>query len=298
MLDMHITLALLKTIRTTAQILFIGDPNQLPSVGPGNILGDFLTCEAFGKVKLDEIFRQASTSRIVTVAHQIDGGVTPQIPVANDFMDGATEDCMFFDGAQVEDAIPYMVQNPEKFGFSDWSGVQVLTPMNRGKLGTEKLNELLQKTVNPPDPSKQEAKIGYTHFRVGDRVIQTQNNYDLGVFNGDIGCVISLKSSDAAAVVDYSGTYVRYTKDEMMDVKLAYAITIHKSQGSEYDCAVIVLDTSHFVMLKKNLLYTALTRAKKQAIFLGSMKAFHMAASEKSITPRQTHLPQKLQDAF
>jgi exodeoxyribonuclease V alpha subunit len=257
-----------------------------------------LVSEAFAKVKLTEIFRQASASSIVTVAHQIDEGILPKIRLSQHYNEGVDEDCIFFDGVNIEETIPYMTQNPEKFGFKSWSDVQVLTPMNRGRLGAENLNLLIQNTVNPQRESHAEEKVGHTLFRVGDRVIQTQNNYDLGVFNGDIGTIISLKSGDSLAVIDYSGNYVRYSKDEMMDVKLAYAITIHKSQGSEYDCAVIVLDTSHFVMLKKNLLYTALTRAKKQAIFLGSLKAFHMAASEKSVTPRQTDLPNKLSNSL
>jgi len=294
MLDMHITLSLLAAIKSSAQIIFIGDPNQLPSVGPGNILTDFLTAETFSKVKLTEIFRQASASSIVTVAHQIDEGHTPKVSTCTDYTQNASEDCVFYDGINISEAIPFMAENPDRYGFKDWSDVQVLTPMNRGRLGAENLNLMIQETVNPASQDKQEQKVGNVLFRVGDRVIQTQNNYDLGVFNGDIGVVTALNSGDSIAIIDYNGTYVRYAKDEMMDVKLAYAITIHKSQGSEYDCAVIVLDTSHFVMLKKNLLYTALTRAKKQAIFLGSLKAFHMAASEKSITPRQTDLADKL----
>ncbi len=298
MLDMNIALSLLKAIKSNAQLVLIGDPNQLPSVGPGNILSDFLEAEAFSKVKLTEIFRQASASSIVTVAHQIDEGIPPKICLSDDYRDGAAEDCVFFNGVNIEETIPFMSKNPKMFGFNNWNEVQVLTPMNRGRLGAENLNLMIQETINPAAAETIEQKVGNTLFRVGDRVIQTQNNYDLGVFNGDIGIIISLKAGDSLAVVDYGGTYVRYSKEEMMDVKLAYAITIHKSQGSEYECAIIILDTSHFVMLKKNLVYTALTRAKKQAIFLGSLKAFHIAASEKSLSPRQTDLPQKLSKLF
>ncbi len=403
MLDISIASALLRAIRKETQVLFIGDKDQLPSVGAGSVLSDLLKVERIPRFTLTQVFRQASKSSIISFAHDINNGIVPRIasPVQNPDMlqegydtlfidaDEATQDQLAFikkaraavsyaqntaspilmksennwtgeiratergieidklyipDLSNDEDIRKPVLIIPPKFrdaqldkivhkpddisalkellqkvhpwstinfgltalqtvihvytkSIKEWSKnlgeIQVLTPQVRGSLGTNNLNAHLQETCNPFSPTKKEIRIGERIFREGDRVIQTRNNYDLGVFNGDIGNITGIGTETPFCEVMYHGLeqkVVRYGQNDISDLALAYAITIHKSQGSEFQSVIIPVAGQHFNMLYRNLIYTALTRAKKLAVFIGSRKAFAMAIKTIDNRIRQTAL--------
>jgi len=406
MLDISLASSLLKSVPQGAQVLFIGDPDQLPSVGAGNVLSDLLKSEEVPRFRLTKVFRQAQASSIIRFAHEINSGLVPRIisPLAdpNAFAEG--HDCLFVDSDEAtQDQIKFIQRAkfaieqtlrkdsghllklgdewkgrlqktsegvevdklfrpegpeeidepsirapvltiPEKFKHVDlsvlakaesntkeliavlknvhpwsslhyglsalettlrlytktipeWLGkgveIQILTPQVRGTLGTLSLNESLQKISNPEAPHKHQIQLGSRILRVGDRVIQTRNNYDLGVFNGDIGRVVQIDSQDMTCEVCFSGGEERlvcFKKEDLTDLSLAYAITIHKSQGSEFQVVLLPVLGQHFNMLFRNLIYTGLTRAKKLAVFVGSRKAFAMAVGQMDNRKRQTAL--------
>jgi len=404
MLDISLAASLLKAVPCGAQVLFIGDPDQLPAVGAGDVLSDLLKSPNVPRFWLTKVFRQAQASSIIRFAHEINSGIVPRIlsPLAkpNAFQEG--HDCLFVDADEATQdqvkfiqrakfAIEQTVKDqeghllklgdewigrlqkavegievnqlyrpdevteqsvrgpvltvPEKFKHVDlvklaqaesgvkelmavlkhvhpwsslhyglsametavrlytktipeWLGpnaeVQVLTPQVRGTLGTMNLNDALQRVSNPESPDKKQLLIGAKTFRVGDRVIQTRNNYDLGVFNGDIGRITGLDSTDMTCEVRFSGggeeRIVSFEKEDLSELALAYAITIHKSQGSEFQAVIIPVLGQHFNMLFRNLIYTGLTRAKKLAVFVGSRKAFAMAIGQIDNRKRQTAL--------
>lgn len=403
MLDITLAACLLKAVPEGAQVLFIGDPDQLPSVGAGDVLSDLLKSTSIPRFRLTKVFRQAQASSIIRFAHEINSGSVPRIisPIAkpNAFLEG--HDCLFVDADEAtQDQIKFIQRAkyaidqtlkentghliklgeewrgrlqktdegvqidqlyrpeeideqsirgpvltiPEKFKHVDlnvlakaesntkelmavlksvhpwsslnyglsavetavrlytktipeWLGqdveIQILTPQVRGTLGTLSLNESLQKISNPESPTKNQIQFGARVLRVGDRVIQTRNNYDLGVFNGDIGHITQVDSQDMKCEVHFSGGDERtvcFEKDSLSDLTLAYAITIHKSQGSEFQVVLIPVLGQHFNMLFRNLIYTGLTRAKKLAIFVGSRKAFAMAVGQIDNRKRQTAL--------
>jgi exodeoxyribonuclease V alpha subunit len=403
MLDISLAASLLKAIPQGAQLLFIGDPDQLPAVGAGDVLADLLRTNGIPRFCLTKIFRQAQASSIIRFAHEINKGLVPKIlsPIAepNAFQEG--HDCLFMDADEATKDQIHFIQRarvaieqakvgaegtllkfqeqwvgrmevksgaievdslyrpesvdeasvrapvlviPEKFRHVDlpklalaergidelfhvlknvhpwsslhfgmtaaetvvrlytktipeWLGngceIQVLTPQVRGTLGTLALNESLQRIANPESPDKRELKIGERILRVGDRVIQTRNNYDLGVFNGDIGKIASIDSDEVACEVVFSGGEERriiFERDDLTELSLAYAITIHKSQGSEFQAVVIPVLGQHFNMLFRNLIYTGLTRAKKLAIFVGTRRALAMAIHQIDNRKRQTAL--------
>ncbi len=415
MLDVSLTAALLKAVGKTTQILLIGDPDQLPSVGAGNILFDLLDSNVVPKFQLTKVFRQAESSYIIKYAHMINKGVVPKIssPIGEPDVFKNKVDCLFIDSEeatqeqakfiaktqvalretfktgrsqliQVGEEIQGMVSRadfleaersdtqlkfeklyipdfnkddlqkesvlyiPEKFlhvnleklasakneveelksilkKIHPWSTlhhgmiaqdailrlytktipevlgqkceIQVLTPQVRGSLGTVNMNLQIQQTVNPLTPQKKQIQIGERIYREGDRVIQTRNNYDLGVFNGDIGNIESIDTDDFSCLIYFAGhdqTFT-YAREDLVDVQLAYAITIHKSQGSEFEAVIIPVATQHFKMLFRNLIYTGLTRAKKLAIFVGSRKALNMAIQTVDQRTRQTGLKELLQ---
>lgn len=403
MLDISLAASLLKAVPRGAQVLFIGDPDQLPAVGAGDVLMDLLKTANVPRFRLTKVFRQAQASSIIRFAHEINTGSVPRIisPLAKPsaFTDG--NDCLFVDADEAtQDQVKFIgrarfaieqtlkepeghliklgeewqgrlqktsdgikvdslyrpelfdeqavrapvLTIPEKFKHVDltkfakaesttkelmavlksvhpwsslhygltavetavrlytktipeWLGkdveIQILTPQVRGTLGTLNLNESLQRIANPESPLKRQIQVGARLLRVGDRVIQTRNNYDLGVFNGDIGRVTQVDTEEMACEVCFSGgeeRVVNFEKEDLTDLSLAYAITIHKSQGSEFQAVIIPVLGQHFNMLFRNLIYTGLTRAKKLAIFVGSRKAFAMAVGQTDNRKRQTAL--------
>lgn len=403
MLDISLAASLLKAVPLGAQVLFIGDPDQLPAVGAGDVLADLLKSSTVPRFQLTKVFRQAQSSSIIRFAHEINTGLVPKIlsPIARPQAFSEGHDCLFVDadeatqdqvrflqraryaieqtqktqnasllklgedwigrlqktdeGVEVdrlyrpddvsEDSVRYPVLNiPEKFQHVDleklaqaetqtkellsivktvhpwsslhygltavetvvrlytktlpeWLGpnteIQILTPQVRGTLGTLNLNEALQKIANPESPHKNQLQVGARLLRVGDRVIQTRNNYDLGVFNGDIGRITQIDSINLKCEVQFFGgdnRTVSFEKDNLGDLSLAYAITIHKSQGSEFPVVIIPVLGQHFNMLFRNLIYTGLTRAKKLAIFVGSRRAFSLAVGQVDNRNRQTAL--------
>jgi exodeoxyribonuclease V alpha subunit len=386
MLDISLTASLLKAVPKNCQVLFIGDSDQLPSVGAGNVLKDMITSQVIPCFRLTQVFRQASQSQIIRYAHLINQGRMPQIEtpfkMPEVWRDGS--DCLFLDSNEAtseqigfvsrvkrffdwkisegEEALPegeshfdFRIEEPitsaydqdftvpSKFEHVDlkrlhqsdnevaalktvlkkihpWSSlhyglsavdvvtklyldwlpkyvgqgteIQILSPMTRGSLGTINLNKVIQEVANPQQAGKYELKIGERIFREGDRVIHRRNNYDLNVFNGDIGRILAIDNEELTCVVAFypNGREVHYKKEDIMELDLAYAITIHKSQGSEFEAVIIPVFTQHFNMLYRNLIYTGLTRAKKQAVFVGTRRALSMAVRRQDTSQRQTAL--------
>jgi exodeoxyribonuclease V alpha subunit len=391
MLDISLTASLFKAVHKNSQILFIGDPDQLPSVGAGNVLKDIIASEATPCFQLTKIFRQAQESLIIKYAHQINSGATPWItsPFKKPEIWKTKADCLFFDSDEAtkeqisfisrvkrsyglkqieleknisdntdgsdffefrvqEPVIPYETEIiiPEKFKYVNlekvykaetkieelfsvlkkvhpWSSlhygfsaldvvrklyqewipkyygnceIQILSPMTRGSLGTISLNTVIQETSNPFIEGRRQLKVGKKIFRIGDRVIHRRNNYDLGVFNGDIGIIQDIDNVDLTCSVAFypDNRLVHYKQNDIMELDLAYAITIHKSQGSEFEIVIIPVLTQHFKMLFRNLIYTGVTRAKKLAVFVGTRRALAMAVKNQDISQRQTTLKKLL----
>jgi exodeoxyribonuclease V alpha subunit len=393
MLDISLTASLLKAVPTRSQVLFIGDADQLPSVGAGNVLRDMITSGAVPCFRLTKIFRQAQESMIIRYAHQINSGELPYIdsPFKMPEIWKQGIDCLFLDSDEAtkeqlvfiskvkklfeqkdsglsspsppdsnlyefrthEEVIPYETELtiPPKFQHVDldkvvaartrveellavlkkvhpWSSLhyglsaldvvrklylewipryfgrevetQIITPMTRGSLGTINLNRVIQESANPPEKGKSQLQVGERIFRVGDRVIHRRNNYDLGVFNGDIGVIKKIDNEELTCEVSFfpDGREVEYKRDDIPELDLAYAITIHKSQGSEFGAVIIPVLTQHFKMLFRNLIYTGLTRAKKLAVFVGTRKALAMAVRNQDTSQRQTFLDELLRSYF
>ncbi|MBU1231943.1 MAG: AAA family ATPase [Proteobacteria bacterium] len=388
MLDISLSAALLSAMPVGGQLVLVGDADQLPSVGAGNVLGDLLTSRVVPSFTLKTVFRQAQESHIISYAHDINNGKIPKIP--SPFKSPALwqeqRDCLFIDSneatqeqlrviarakeqlqltereaefgeerlfSQEETAQAEKMSSPTvapgkydhiNFGllqtaenkadelravlkqvhpwsslyygltaeqvilrlYTEWipkyfgvsCEIQVLSPMNRASLGTVKLNESLQTAVNPANNDKAQVSLGERIFRVGDRVIHRKNNYDLGVYNGDIGEIIAINSIELTCVVRFFSDKreVEYQRDQISELELAYAISIHKSQGSEFDCVIIPLVSQHYKMLFRNLIYTGLTRAKKLAVFVGTRQALTMAIRNMDTATRQTALPLLLQE--
>ncbi len=386
MLDINLTASLLKAVPDRSQVLFIGDADQLPSVGAGNVLKDMIISGKVPCFQLTKIFRQAQESLIIQYAHQINSGEMPYIdsPFKKPELWRNKIDCLFIDSEEAtkdqlsfigkvkrfhdrksadhqgvafdndfnlyefrtnEPLIPYETEFviPKKFQHVNlddvykaetkvdellavlkkvhpWSSlryglaasdivsklylewipkyfgknceIQILSPMTRGSLGTVSLNSMIQESANPFTPGKSQLKVGERIFRVGDRVIHRRNNYDLGVFNGDIGTIKEIDNEELTCVISFfpDNRDVFYQKDDIVELDLAYAITIHKSQGSEFEAVIIPVLTQHFKMLFRNLIYTGLTRARKLAVFVGTRKALAMAVQNQDTSQRQTAL--------
>ncbi len=293
MLDIRLANALIQAISDNSQIIFIGDVDQLPSVGPGNVLRDLISSAKVPYIKLHEVFRQAAHSAIVDIAHKINSGIVPEFP------DNPHCECRFIEAQTPQEicsTIKQLVGNilPQKGHYDPIEDIQVLTPMNRGELGTQQLNLELQSLLNPHDDIALESKIDHITFRPGDKVIQVNNNYELNVFNGDIGNVLHAGVSGGKVIVRFSGKNVTYSNEDAHDLKLAYAITIHKSQGSEFPVVLIPMSMQHFIMLQRNLIYTALTRAKKFAVFVGTRAALDHAIANQRSLDRQTNLIERI----
>jgi len=388
MLDITLTACLLKAVPPQSQVLFIGDADQLPSVGAGNVLRDIINTDKVPCFRLTKVFRQAQESLIIRYAHQINNGQMPYIdsPFKKPEIWQNGADCLFLDSDEAtqqqlsfiarvkkyhelkvaalhdepdsnlyefrvnEPLIPYETEItiPRKFQHVNlenilnaqtrvdellavlekvhpWSAlyyglsatdvvkklylewipkyfgseieIQVITPMTRGSLGTVNLNKMLQEAANPPQKGKSQLQVGERIFRLGDRVIHRRNNYDLGVFNGDIGVIQDIDNEELTCVVSFfpDQRIVEYERDDIPELDLSYAITIHKSQGSEFGAVIIPILTQHFKMLFRNLIYTGLTRARKLAVLVGTRKALAMAVKNQDTSQRQTYLKELLQ---
>lgn len=289
MIDVKLACDLLKAIPDGAVVVWVGDTDQLPSVGAGSVLGDLIKSKKVPSVRLEFIFRQDSSGLIVKNAHHVNAGEPLEIRRDDtDFYFARCEDpeqCL-------KRAIEFMTTRiPTKFGMDPLQDVQVLTPMRRNTLGTDNLNQALQQALNPEG----DAIIrGGTTFRVGDRVMQLRNNYDKDVFNGDVGFVKAVNTDDRSLIVNFDGKPIKYDAGDLDELVLAYAMTIHKSQGSEYPAVIVLMHTQHYVMLQRNLLYTAITRGKKLVLLMGVPYAVDRAIETNTVRERRTSLSERL----
>lgn len=290
MIDTTLLAQFLSALPANAHLLLVGDADQLPSVGPGMVLQDLIASGKVPCVQLTEIFRQAASSRIITTAHQINRGQVPDLRPLRD------ADFFFLEAQepeQIATTLTDLVQRrlPRKYGFDPVRDIQVLTPMNRGELGTQALNQRLQQALNPASEFKAELERFGVTFRAGDKVIQTHNNYDKDVFNGDLGHIVSIDTDPLRVTVRFEADrLVEYEPGELDELQLAYAMTIHKSQGSEFPCVVMPVSTQHYVLLERSLIYTGLTRARRLAILLGAPKALELAIRKQESRKRWTGL--------
>ena len=292
MLDLLLTNHLLKAVRPGTQVLFVGDVDQLPSVGAGDVLRDMISSGVAPVTRLNTIFRQAADSKIITNAHLINQGKFPIFSQGDgDFFLFASDDAP---GAA--DWIIEIVTEriPQKFGFDPIREIQVLAPIYRGPAGVVALNERLQEKLNPPATSKPERKLYGTVFRLGDKVMQTQNNYDKDVYNGDIGFIRAMDVIEQRLTVDFYGRSVTYDWSDVDELTLAYVVSVHKAQGSEFPVIVMPIVTQHYTMLQRNLLYTAITRASKLCVLAGSRRAISMAVRNNKVANRFTALEWRL----
>jgi len=292
MLDLMLANSLLKAIAADSHLLLVGDIDQLPSVGAGDVLGDLIESGVTAVVRLQTIFRQAAGSLIIHNAHRINQGQMPESRAdATDFFTFIKDDPDEA-AALLVDVVQKRI--PQKFGLDGLEDVQVLSPMYNGRLGVSNLNKVLQAALNPPHRRKFERTLSGTLFRVGDKVMQTSNNYDKSVYNGDIGRIVSMDLVQQTAVVSIDGNPVVYDFLEMDELVHAFAISVHKSQGAEYPCVVMPVATQHYMMLQRNLLYTAVTRAKKVLILIGTRKAIRIAIRNNDNNNRHTALDLRL----
>ena len=303
MIDNILMCSLLKAVKPGARVIFIGDSDQLPSIGAGNVLRDLLDCARFATVRLNEIFRQAQQSLIVTNAHSINSGKMPIMTVKdNDF---------FFLPRSTDEEIAFTVTDlclnrlPKKYGEEAVGGVQVITPSRKGIAGTENLNIMLQNALNPKSRDKKEYKHRERIFREGDRVMQTKNNYEIewyrddesegmGIFNGDIGTIESIDLLGNTMNIRFDDRFVNYEFTDLDDLEHAYAITVHKSQGCEYPFVIIPLYSAPPMLLTRNLFYTAVTRAKRMVILVGKSEIAERMVKNSHIGQRYTGLKQRL----
>ena len=296
MVDVVLGHQFLRAVPQEACVILVGDVDQLPSVGPGSVLADLIASNVVPVVRLTEIFRQASQSQIVTAAYAINHGQVPQLSAPE-----ALTDFYFVEAdepEEIQDLLVRLVKEriPTRFGFDPKADIQVLAPMNRSLLGARNLNQVLQTALNPGDNGPEVQRFGWT-FRIGDRVIQTENNYNRDVFNGDLGVIEKINRIEQVLAVDFEGRTVEYDFGDLDELSLAYVLSIHKSQGSEFPCVVIPLHTQHYLMLQRNLLYTAVTRGKKLVVLVGSKKALGMAVRRIDTRQRHTTLRRRLQEA-
>ena len=387
MLDVHLAAAVLRAVPANCQVVLIGDADQLPAVGAGNVLKDMIASGVVPCQRLTKVFRQAAKSLIIAYAHQINRGEVPPIesPFHQPQVWQTKKDCLFIDSeeatseqvrfiAKVKRVLGETARNereeptsleepspdpyhqdsnltiPSKFSHVDvealvqtrsqseelkavlrrvhpWSSlhyglaavgmieklyeaiipkyygqgaeIQILSPMTKGSLGTGNLNKVIQEKINPASAGKGQLVVGGRIFREGDRVIQKRNNYDLNVFNGDIGTITKVDNEEMELTVSFKASpevkEVPYQKEHLLELDLAYAITIHKSQGSEFETIIIPIVTQHFGMLFRNLVYTGITRAKKLVVFVGTRKALALAVNKQNTAIRQTALAYLLQ---
>jgi exodeoxyribonuclease V alpha subunit len=286
--------ALLRALPDEAALLLVGDVDQLPSVGPGQVLADIIGSGAVPVVRLTEVFRQAAESQVIVNAHRINAGQMPELKA----VEGS--DFFFVEAADPEEGVRKLLavvgnRIPARFGLDPVRDIQVLCPMNRGGLGARSLNIALQQALNPPGEVRVE-RFGWS-YGVGDKVMQATNDYERDVYNGDLGMVSAIDPEEAELVVDFEGREVVYGFGELDELVLAYATTIHKSQGSEYPAVVIPLTTQHYSMLARNLLYTGVTRGKKLVVLVGQRRALAIAVRNGSARRRWSKLGEWLAGA-
>ncbi|MBL7170760.1 MAG: ATP-dependent RecD-like DNA helicase [Candidatus Omnitrophica bacterium] len=293
MADIFLTAALLRAIPTGTSLILIGDSDQLPAVGPGNVLADVIHSGAMKLIRLSQIFRQAEESLIVVNAHRINQGQFP-------YFKGKNKDFYFIkmeEPEQILEAIKSLCQKrlPAAYDFSPVTDIQVMCPMYRGVLGVDNLNTVLQDTLNPQG---KKINIGTREFRLGDKVMQIRNNYDKGVFNGDSGWIREYNEETGEVGIDFDNRIITYTLGEFEEIVLSYAITVHKSQGSEYKAVILPMVVQHYLLLQRNLLYTAVTRAKNFVVIIGTMKAMAIALKNNEVKARYTRLAERIKECF
>lgn len=296
MVDVELMAALLQALPSEGSLLLIGDADQLPSVGPGQVLRDLIDSGAVPVARLVEIFRQADDSRIVRNAHRVNRGYLPELESRSDelsdFYFVPAEDA---ENAQRKIATVVAGRIPARFGLDPVRDVQVLSPMNRGPLGSRELAAILQEVLNPaPDTGAVEVERFGWKYRPGDKVMQTENDYDKDVFNGDLGRILTIDPGEQQMTIEFDGRPILYPFTDLDRVMLAYAVTIHKSQGSEYPAVVVPITTHHYVMLRRNLLYTAITRGRQLVVVVGQKWALRKAVEEVSDLRRYSTLRERL----
>lgn len=294
MVDILLMNHLLGAIDQGSHLLLVGDVDQLPSVGAGNVLRDLIASEVIPVTRLDTIFRQANDSYIIVNAHQINRG---EMPIIN----RASRDFFLFneqDPQKASDLVVDLVARriQEKFGFDPAGDIQVLSPMHRGLIGVSELNQRLQEALNPSQTGKAEVRHASRIFREGDRVMQIHNDYDRSVFNGDMGRLVKIDTEESVVTIDFDGRPVLAEFSQLDELVHAYAVSIHKSQGSEFPVVVIPILTQHYLMLQRNLLYTGVTRARKLVVLVGSKQAIAMAVRNNRIAARNTRLAKRLRE--
>ncbi|MFW5906311.1 MAG: ATP-dependent DNA helicase, partial [Desulfobia sp.] len=293
MLDVVLANALFRAVKPGGALLLVGDVDQLPSVGPGNVLRDLIDSGSIPVARLARIFRQDRGSLISFNAGRINQGSFPEL--MPDYK--GPKDFYFMERDEAEDIEQEIIslcggRLQRKFGFDPLRDIQVLTPMRKGVVGAENLNSRLQQTINP---SVSEASgSGSRVIRTGDRVMQVRNNYDKEVFNGDLGFVIADNHEERSLLVDFEGRKVEYEAADLNELTLAYAVTVHKSQGSEFKCVIVPVHTSHYPMLQRNLIYTGVTRGKNLVIMIGSRKAIFIAIRNNKVVSRNSMLKERI----
>ncbi|MEI7880832.1 MAG: ATP-dependent RecD-like DNA helicase [bacterium] len=291
MIDIQLMNSFLRALPPTATLVLVGDADQLPSVGSGNVLRDMIDSGVIPLTILETIYRQEAQSWIVRNAHRVNSGLPFEFPE-----NGERSDFFFIESDNPEDVIAKMLELvssriPKKFHFDPMTEIQVLTPMRRNQLGSENLNTIIQQTLNPLGVAI--SRYG-REYREGDRVLQIRNNYDKDVYNGDIGQVDGVDLDAQEVIVNYDGRRVVYAAEDLDELDLAYACSVHKSQGSEYQAVVLLMTTQHFKLLQRNLLYTAMTRGRKLVCLIGSKKAVNMAIRNNHVSFRRTALKDRL----
>jgi exodeoxyribonuclease V alpha subunit len=293
MVDILLMHHLLKAIPSHAHLILVGDVDQLPSVGPGNVLKDIIKSGKFTVVTLTEIFRQAQESTIVVNAHRVNQG---QFPVLKEVDKPEESDFQFIQEENPEKILQNILdlcgeRIPGQYGFHPIKEIQVLAPMHKGTIGVANLNIELQKRLNPGPPG---ITRGAWNFRLGDKVMQVVNNYDKDVFNGDIGRISKIDPEEREVVIEFDGRPVPYDYSDLDEIVLAYAVSVHKAQGSEYPVVILPVVTQHYLLLQRNLIYTGITRAKKRVVLIGTKKALAIAIRNNQPHRRYTSLSERL----